>query len=218
MENIILKSARLIATDDESIKIIERLRSEEVYGQENNEWQLMNIVLVSSTEGVENIPNVLSKDSPAKRTVIIKTNQSLVVDDDANYYSVLSFFNDADVYKEIKTLLFLIRINVEIYGLSGLDTNDFFTLTKGRKIISTVSYAYKDNIDEAFNELMKIKLQDNGKYLLFFTIEHYDSEGLAFDMLPVENFMNTFPKKATLYWNLSESSDKFVILFTSISI
>ena len=65
MENIILKSARLIATDDESIKIIERLRSEEVYGQENNEWQLMNIVLVSSTEGVENIPNVLSKDSPA---------------------------------------------------------------------------------------------------------------------------------------------------------
>ncbi|HRN17195.1 MAG TPA: hypothetical protein PLF38_09160 [Xylanibacter oryzae] len=218
MENIILKSARLIATDDESIKIIERLRSEEVYGQENNEWQLMNIVLVSSTEGVENIPNVLSKDSPAKRTVIIKTNQSLVVDDDANYYSVLSFFNDADVYKEIKTLLFLIRINVEIYGLSGLDTNDFFTLTKGRKIISTVSYAYKDNIDEAFNELMKIKLQDDGKYLLFFTIEHYDSEGLAFDMLPVENFMNTFPKKATLYWNLSESSDKFVILFTSISI
>ena len=201
MENIILKSARLIATDDESIKIIERLRSEEVYGQEDNEWQLMDIVLVSSTEGVENIPNVLSKDSPAKRTVIIKTNQSLVVDDDANYYSVLSFFNDADVYKEIKTLLFLIRINVEIYGLSGLDTNDFFTLTKGRKIISTVSYAYKDNIDEAFNELMKIKLQDDGKYLLFFTIEHYDSEGLAFDMLPVENFMNTFPKKATLYWN-----------------
>ena len=218
MEDIILESARLIATDDVSIRIVERLKSEGVYGQEDCQYLFMDIVIVSSAKGFENIPNVLSKNTPATRTVIIKTNPSLVVDDDINYYSVLSFFNGADIYKEIKTLLLLIRINVKIYGSSGLDTNDFFTLTKGRKIISTVSYAYKDNIDEAFNELMKIKLQDDGKYLLFFTIEHYDSEGLAFDMLPVENFMNTFPKKATLYWNLSESSDKFVILFTSISI
>lgn len=34
MKDIILKSARLIATDDESKGIIERLRSEGVYGQE----------------------------------------------------------------------------------------------------------------------------------------------------------------------------------------
>lgn len=120
MEDIILESARLIATDDESIRIVERLKSEGVYGQEDSQYLFMDIVIVSSAEGIENIPNVLSQNTLAPRTVIIKTNQSLVVDDDANYYSVLSFFNGADVYKEIKTLLLLIRINVEIHGLRGL--------------------------------------------------------------------------------------------------
>ena len=37
MKDIILESARLIATDDESKRIIERLRSEGVYGQEDKE-------------------------------------------------------------------------------------------------------------------------------------------------------------------------------------
>lgn len=76
MKDIILKSARLIATDDESNEIIERLRSEGVYGQEDNEWQFMNIVLVSSAEGVANIQNVLSKKSLAKLNIIININPS----------------------------------------------------------------------------------------------------------------------------------------------
>ncbi len=218
MEDIILESARLIATDDESIKIVERLKSEGVYGQEDSQYLFMDIVIVSSAKGFENIPNMLSKNTPATRTVIIKTNQSLVVDDNANYYSVLSFFNGADVYKEIKTLLLLIRINVKIYGSSGLDINDFFTLTKGRKMISTASYAYKDNIDEAINKLKKIKLQNNGKYLLLFTVQHDHSEETPVEMVSIKNFIDTFPEKATLYWNLFESSDKHVTLFTSISI
>ena len=37
MNDIILESDRLIATDDESKGIIERLRSEGVYGQEDKE-------------------------------------------------------------------------------------------------------------------------------------------------------------------------------------
>ncbi len=101
MKDIILESARLIATDDESKRIIERLRSEGVYGQEDKELLFMNIVLVSSAEGVAKLPDVLSNNSLAKRNIIIKTNPSLNIDNDINYYSVLSFFHGADPYEEI---------------------------------------------------------------------------------------------------------------------
>ena len=218
MEDIRLDSVRLIATDDTSKEIIERLRSEGVYGKEDTEWQLINMVFVASAEGVENIPNMLSEDTPAKRNVIITINSSLQIDDNANYNSILSFLDGADIYTEIKTLLYLIRINVEIHGLVCFDFNDFFVLAKGRNRISTVSYPYKDNIEEAINEIQKIKLQDDSKCLLFFTIEHYDRNGFEFDMLPVKNYLDTFPEKATLYWNLAESTDKQVTLFTSSSI
>ena len=218
MEDIRLDSVRLIATDDTSKEIIERLRSEGVYGKEDTEWQLINMVFVASAEGVENIPNMLSEDTPAKRNVIITINSSLQIDDNANYNSILSFLDGADIYTEIKTLLYLIRINVEIHGLVCFDFNDFFVLAKGRNRISTISYPYKDNIEEAINEIQKIKLQDDSKCLLFFTIEHYDRNGFEFDMLPVKNYLETFPEKATLYWNLAESTDKQVTLLTSISI
>ena len=218
MEDIRLDSVRLIATDDTSKEIIERLRSDGVYGKEDTECQLINMVFVASSAGVENIPNVLSEDTPAKRNVIITINSSLQIDDNANYNSILSFLDGADIYAEIKTLLYLIRINVEIHGLVCFDFNDFFVLAKGRNRISTISYPYKDNIEEAINEIQKIKLQDDSKCLLFFTIEHYDRNGFEFDMLPVKNYLDTFPEKATLYWNLAESTEKQVTLFSSISI
>ena len=101
MENVIFDSVRLIATDDESNGIIERLRSEGVYGQEDKELLFMNIVLVSSAEGVAKLPDVLSNKSLAKRNIIIKTNPSLNIDNDINYYSVLTFFDEADPYEEI---------------------------------------------------------------------------------------------------------------------
>ena len=217
MKDIILKSARLIATDDESKGIIERLRSEGVYCQEDTEWQLMNIVLVSSTEGVVNIPNVLSQNTPAKQNVIININPSLEIDNDINYYSVLSFFNDADPYEEIKSLLCFIRTNEDTNRNIAFDEYEIFVLIKGRNIISTASYSYDEDVDEAINELKKIKLQNNRRYLLLFTYEH-NNEGTALDILPVKNYLETFPENATVYWNIQESSVNQVTLLTSISI
>jgi len=133
MENILFDSVRLIATDDASSKIIERLKTEGVYGQEEKEWQSMNIVLVSSAEGVGNIPDVLSKNSLAKRNIIININPSLEIDDDINYYSVLSFFNGADPYEEIKSLLCFIHTNEDTNRNIEFDEYDFFVLTKGQK-------------------------------------------------------------------------------------
>ncbi len=217
MENILFDSVCLIATDNASSKIIERLKTEGVHGQEENQWQLMNIVLVSSAEGVANIPNVLSKNSLAKRNIIININPSLEIDNDINYYSVLSFFNGADPYEEIKSLLCFIHTNENTNRNIAFDEYEIFVLIKGRNMISTASYSYNENIDEAINELKKIKLQNNRRYLLLFTYEH-NNAGTALDILPVKNYLETFPENATVYWNIQESSVNQVTLFTSISI
>ncbi len=217
MEDIRLDSVRLIATDDKSNEIIKRLRSEGIYGQENTEWQLMNIVIVSSAEGVVNIQNVLSKNSLAKRNIIININPSLKIDNDINYYSVLSFFNDAALYEEIKSLLCFIRTNEDTNRNIAFDEYEIFVLIKGRNMISTASYSYDEDIDEAINELKKIKLHNNRRYLLLFTYKH-TIKGTALDILPVKNYLETFPENATVYWNIQESSANQVTLFTSISI
>lgn len=217
MENILLDSVLLIATDDASSKIIERLKTEGVYGQEDKERLSMNIVLVSSTEGVANIPNVLSKNSLAKRNIIIKTNPSLEIDNDIDYYSVLSFFNDADPYEEIKALLCFIRINGDTNRNIAFDEYEIFGLIKGRNMISTASYSYNENVDEAINELKKIKLHNNRRYLFLFTYEH-NNEPTFLDILPVNNYLESFPKDATVCWSIQESSVNQVTLFTSISI
>lgn len=217
MKDIILESARLIATDDESKGIIERLRSEGVYGQEDNELLFMNIVLVSSAKGVAKLPNVLSNKSLAKRNIIIKTDPSLNIDNDTNYYSVLSFFHGADPYEEIKLLLCFIHTNEDTNRNIAFDEYEIFTLTKGRNMISTASYSYNENVDKAINELKKIKLHNNRRYLLLFTYEHHN-EATFLDILPVSNYLALFPKNATVCWNIQESSVNQVTLLTSISI
>ena len=217
MNDIILESDRLIATDDESKGIIERLRSEGVYGQEDKELLFMNIVLVSSAEGVAKLPDVLSNKSLAKRNIIIKTNPSLNIDNDINYYSVLSFFHGADPYKEIKSLLCFIRTNEDTNRNIAFDEYEIFTLIKGRNMISTASYSYNDNVDEAINELKKIKLHNYNKYLLLFTYKH-TIKGTALDILSVNNYLDMFPENATVCWNILQSSVNQVTLLTSISI
>lgn len=217
MEDIILESARLIATDDESKRIIERLRSEGVYGQEDNEWQFMNIVLVSSAEGVANIPDLLSNKSLAKRNIIIKTDPSLNIDNDVNYYSVLSFFNGADPYEEIKSLLCFIHTNEDTNRNIAFDEYEIFTLIKGRNMISTASYSYNENINEATNELKKIKLYNYNRYLLLFTYKR-TIKVTTHNMLSVSNYLDMFPKNARVYWNILRSSVNQVTLLTSISI
>ena len=217
MKDIILESDRLIATDDESKGIIERLRSEGVYGQEDKELLFMNIVLVSSAEGVVKLPDVLSNNSLAKRNIIIKTNPSLNIDNDINYYSVLSFFDGADPYEEIKSLLCFIHTNEDTNRNIAFDEYEIFTLTKGRNMISTASYSYNENVDKALNELKKIKLHNNYRYVLLFTYKH-NINGTGLDMLSVSNYLDIFPENATVCWNIQESSVNQVTLLTSISI
>lgn len=177
----------------------------------------MNIVLVSSAEGAVKLPDVLSNNSLAKRNIIIKTNPSLNIDNDVNYYSVLSFFDGADPYEEIKTLLCFIHTNEDTNRNIAFDEYEIFTLTKGRNMISTASYSYNENVDKALNELKNIKLHNNHRYVLLFTYKH-NINGTGLDMLSVSNYLDMFPENATVCWNIQESSVNQVTLLTSISI
>ena len=139
------------------------------------------------------------------------------IDNDINYYSVLSFFNNADPYEEIKSLLCFIRTNEDTNRNIGIDEYEIFALIKGRNMISTALYSYNENVDEATNELKKIKLHNNRRYVLLFTYKH-NINGTGLDMLSVSNYLDMFPENATVFWNIQESSVNQVTLLTSISI
>lgn len=177
----------------------------------------MNIVLVSSAEGVAKLPDVLSKNSLAKRNIIIKTDPSLEIDNDINYYSALSFFHGADPYEEIKSLLCFIHTNEDTNRNIAFDEYEIFTLIKGRNMISTASYSYNENINEATNELKKIKLYNYNRYLLLFTYKR-TIKVTTHNILSVNNYLDMFPKNARVYWNILRSSVNQVTLVTSISI
>ncbi len=57
MEEIVLESVRLIAADQVSELVISQLRSEHIYSLGNSSYVLMNMVLVSSKNGIQNIKN-----------------------------------------------------------------------------------------------------------------------------------------------------------------
>ena len=71
MEEIVLESVRLIAADQVSELVISQLRSEHIYSLENSSYVLMNMVLVSSKNGIQNIKNVLANHKKAKRAIAV---------------------------------------------------------------------------------------------------------------------------------------------------
>lgn len=60
-------------------------------------------------------------------------------------------------------------------------------------MISTASYSYNENVDKALNELKKIKLHNNHRYVLLFTYKH-NINGTGLDMLSVSNYLDMFPE------------------------
>ena len=139
------------------------------------------------------------------------------IDDNIDYYPVLSFFKGADPYEEIKSLLCFIRTNEDTNRNIAFDEYEIFGLIKGRNMISTASYSYNENVDEATNEHKKIKLHNNRRYLLLFTSEH-NNEGTALDILSRNYYLDMFPGNATVCWNVLASSVNQATFVASISI
>ena len=216
MEKIALESLRLIAADYVSQQVIDELRSEGIYSIKNSPNVHVNVVLVSTDKGADNINEILETHARARRNVVIKMNPELSIKEESDIFSILSFQADSNPYLELKKFLQLYNICIEKHGLLCFDLSDFLILIRGRNVISTHSYVYKKDITDALAHLKSICIKENGRYLLAITIAGYDNNEMEKMMLPVSDYMESFPDKSIFHFTITEATPKTLTLFTSI--
>ena len=216
MEKIALESLRLIAADYVSQQVIDELCSEGIYSIKNSTNVHVNVVLVSTDKGADNVNKILETHARARRNVVIKTNPGLCIKEESDIVSILSFLADSNPYIELKKFLQLYDICIEKHSMVCFDLSDFLILIRGRNVISTHSYVYKKDITDALAHLKSICIKENGRYLLAITIANYDNNEMEKMMLPVSDYMETFPDKSIFHFTITEAIPKTLTLFTSI--
>ena len=81
---------------------------------------------------------------------------------------------------------------------------------------------YKKDITEALAHLKSIYIKENGRYILAITIANdYTDEMKKITlpekmMLPVGDYIETFPDKSLLYLTITIATPKTLTLFTSV--
>ena len=95
MEKIVLESLRLIAADYVSQQVIDELRSEGIYSIKNSPNVHVNVVLVSTDKGADNVNEILETHACTRRNVVIKMNPELSIKEESDIFSVLSFHADS---------------------------------------------------------------------------------------------------------------------------
>lgn len=216
MEKIALESLRLIATDYVSQQVINLLRSEDIYSIKNSPNVHVNIVLVSTEKGADNVNEILETHARARRNVVIKMNPELSIKEESDIFSILSFQADSNPYLELKKFLQLYKICIEKHSMICFDLSDFLILIRGRNVISTYPYVYKKDTTDALAHLKPIYIKENGRYLMAITIANYDNNEIEKMMLPVSDYMETIPDKCIFHFTITEATPKTLTLFTSI--
>ena len=150
MEKIALESLRLMAADYVSQQVINELRSEGIYSIKNSPNVHVNVVLVSTEKGADNVNKILETHARARRNVVIKMNPELSIKEESDIFSILSFHADSNPYLELKKFLQLYNICIEKHGILCFDLSDFLIVIRGRNVISTHSYVYNKDITDAF--------------------------------------------------------------------
>lgn len=216
MEKIALESLRLIAADYVSQQVIDELRSEGIYSIKNSPNVHVNVVLVSTDKGVDDVHEILETHACARRNVVIKTNPGLCIKEESDIFSILSFQADSNPYLELKKFLQLYNICIEKHSKICFDLSDFLILIRVRNVISTHLYVYKKDITDALEHIKSIYIKENGRYLLAITIAGYDNNEMEKMMLPVSDYMESFPDKNIFNFTITEATPKTLTLFTSI--
>lgn len=216
MEKIALESLRLIAADYVSQQVIDELRSEGIYSIKNSPNVHVNVVLVSTDKGADNINEILETHACARRNVVITMNPELSIKEESDIFSILSFQADSNPYLELKKFLQLYNICIEKHSMICFDLSDFLIIIRGRNVISIHSYVYKKDITEALAHLKSIYIKENGRYLLAITMAAYDDNEMKKMMSPLSDYMESFPVKSILYPTITKATPKTLSLFTSI--
>ena len=222
MEKIALESLRLIAADYVSQQVIKEFRTEGIYSIKNSPNVHVNVVLVSTDKGADNVNKILETHARARRNVVITMNPELSIKEESDIFSILSFQADSNPYLELKKFLQLYNICIEKHGILCFDLSDFSILIRGRNVISTHSYVYNKDITDALEHIKSIYIKENGRYLLAITIANdYTDEMKVITlpekiMLPVGDYIEAFPDKSLLYLTITIATPKTLTLFTSV--
>ena len=216
MEKIALESLRLIAADYVSQQVINEFRTEGIYSIKNSPNVHVNVVLVSTDKGADNVNKILETHARARRNVVIKMNPELSIKEEFDIFSILSFHADSNPYLELKKFLQLYNICIEKHGILCFDLSDFLIVIRGRNVISTHSYVYKKDITEALAHLKSIYIKENGRYLLAITMAGYYDNEMKKMMPPLSDYMESFPDKSIFNFTITEATPKTLSLFTSV--
>lgn len=216
MEKIALKSLRLIAADYVSQQVINEFRSEGIYSIKNSPNVHVNVVLVSTDKGADNVDEILETHACIRRNVVIKMNPELSIKEESDIFSILSFQADSNPYLELIKFLQLYNICIEKHSMICFDLSDFLILIRGRNVIYTHLYVYKKDITEALAHLKSIYIKENGRYLLAITIAGYDNNEMEKMMLLVSDYMVSSPDKSIFNFTITEATPKTLTLFTSV--
>lgn len=216
MEKIALKSLRLIAADYVSQQVINEFRSEGIYSIKNSPNVHVNVVLVSTDKGADNVNEILETHACIRRNVVIKMNPELSIKEESDIFSILSFQADSNPYLELIKFLQLYNICIEKHSMICFDLSDFLILIRGRNVIYTHLYVYKKDITEALAHLKSIYIKENGRYLLAITIAGYDNNEMEKMMLLVSDYMVSSPDKSIFNFTITEATPKTLTLFTSV--
>lgn len=216
MEKIALKSLRLIAADYVSQQVINEFRSEGIYSIKNSPNVHVNVVLVSTDKGADNVNEILETHACIRRNVVIKMNPELSIKEESDIFSILSFQADSNPYLKLIKFLQLYNICIEKHSMICFDLSDFLILIRGRNVIYTHLYVYKKDITEALAHLKSIYIKENGRYLLAITIAGYDNNEMEKMMLLVSDYMVSSPDKSIFNFTITEATPKTLTLFTSV--
>lgn len=216
MEKIALKSLRLIAADYVSQQVINEFRSEGIYSIKNSPNVHVNVVLVSTDKGADNVNEILETHACIRRNVVIKMNPELSIKEESDIFSILSFQADSNPYLELIKFLQLYNICIEKHSMICFDLSDFLILIRGRNVIYTHLYVYKKDITEALAHLKSIYIKENGRYLLAITLAGYDNNEMEKMMLLVSDYMVSSPDKSIFNFTITEATPKTLTLFTSV--
>lgn len=160
MEKIALESLRLIAADYVSQQVIDELRSEGIYSIKNSPNVYVNVVLVSTDKGADNVNKILETHACERRNVVITMNPELSIKEESDIFSILSFQADSNPYLELKKFLQLYNICIEKHSMICFDLSDFLIIIRGRNVISIHSYVYKKDIRDALEHIKSIYIKE----------------------------------------------------------
>ena len=218
MEEEFMWFVRLISTDKEGEQIVERLRLDEISCSEDDETPLLSIILASSEDSLKHLNMSSLRQNNRQKIVLLQTSDIFEVFEKEMFDAILSFPNGSNTYEEIKSFLYCIHNLLEIHWIISVDFHDFYSVIKGKNIISMQRFTYRKDIEEALYKLNYNRDKKQKKYIFAISGVRNQEEGLrqiqAFDKYLSEK---TFIEEYDFRFNIIPYGMKQVILLTATS-